>query len=221
MNGLPVQATLPLFARFIARTMGLHFAVERLDELETKMAAVARSAGYVEVEQYLLWLMSAPLSREQLDTLALALTIGETYFLRDPRSYQILEEELFPELVANRRKADRSLRIWSAGCSSGEEAYSIAILLSRFIPDLANWNISILATDINPRALERGRAGVYGKWSFRNAPTWLMEYFTRCRDGRFEIIPRIRAMVHFDHLNLADDSPACAGPDAVDIIFPD
>jgi len=215
------HGTLPLFARFLARSMGLHFTPERFPELERKMSAVARDAGYAKVEQYLLWLMSAPLTREQLDTLAGALTIGETYFLRDPRSYRVLEEQLLPELVARRRATDKSLRIWSAGCSSGEEPYSIAILLSRLIPDLAGWNISLVATDINPQALERGRLGVYGKWSFRNAPPWLMDYFTRCKDGRFEIIPRIRTMVRFDHLNLADDgtAPACLGTDAVDIIF--
>jgi len=215
------HGTLPLFARFITRTMGLHFTKDRLSDLERKMAAVARDAGYAEVEKYLLWLMSAPLSREQLETLARALTIGETYFLRDPRSYQVLEEQLLPELIAHRRTTDKSLRIWSAGCSSGEEPYSIAILLSRIIPDLASWDISILATDINPQALERGRQGVYSKWSFRNAPPWLMDYFTRRKDGRFEIIPRIRKMVRFEHLNLADDgvAPGCCGADAVDIIF--
>src|SRR6185369_9013964 len=105
--------TLPLFAKFIARSMGLRFSEERLEELERKMEAVAKDAGQ-PLEQYLLWLMSAPLSREQLDTLARALTIGETYFLRDPRSYQVLEQELLPELIRSRRNQDRSLRIWSA-----------------------------------------------------------------------------------------------------------
>ena len=215
------HGTLPLFARFIARTMGLHFTEDRFPDLEKKMAAVAKDAGYAEVEQYLLRLMSAPLPREQLETLARVLTIGETYFLRDPRSYQVLEEQLLPELIAHRRTTDKSLRIWSAGCSSGEEPYSIAILLSRLIPDLASWNISLVATDINPQALERGRRGVYRQWSFRNTPPWLMDYFTIRKNGRFEIIPRIRKMVRFEHLNLADDgaAPGCGGTDAVDIIF--
>lgn len=215
------HGTLPLFARFIARTMGLHFTEDRFSDFEKKMAAVAKDSGYADVEQYMLWLMSAPLPREQLETLARALTIGETYFLRDPRSYKVLEEQLLPELIAHRRTTDKSLRIWSAGCSSGEEPYSIAILLSRLIPDLASWNISLLATDINPQALEHGHRGVYRQWSFRNAPPWLMDYFTIRKNGRFEIIPRIRKMVRFEHLNLADDgaAPGCDGTDAVDIIF--
>jgi chemotaxis protein methyltransferase CheR len=216
------QATLALFAKFLARSMGLHFTDERLCELEQKLTPAARDAGYRDLEQYLLWLMSAPLSRGQLEDLARVLTIGETYFLRDPKSYRVLEEQLIPELVARRRASDKSLRIWSAGCSSGEEPYTLAILLSRIIPDLSTWKISLLATDINPQALERGRQGIYSQWSFRNAPPWLMDYFTRCGDGRFQVVERIRSMVDFGYLNLADAEPfrpvlPAAGP--LDIIL--
>jgi chemotaxis protein methyltransferase CheR len=215
------QTTLALFAKFITRAMGLHFSQERLFELDQKMAALAKEQGYSDAEKYQLWLMSAPLSREQLETLARALTIGETYFLRDPRSYQVLEQELLPGLLARRRGEDLSLRVWSAGCSSGEEPYTLALLLSRAIPDLSNWNISLVATDINPQALERGRQGIYSQWSFRNAPAWLMDYFSKTVDGRFEITPRIRTMVRFDYLNLADSSALaqCAGTDFLDVIF--
>lgn len=215
------KKTLSLFSRFIARTMGLHVKDERLPELARKVAAASRDFGYDDPETCMLWLMSAPLSREQLETLARALTIGETYFLRDPQSYQALEEQVLPELIGRRRKEGKSLRIWSAGCSSGEEPYSIAILLSRIIPDLDSWNIMLLATDINPNALERGRQGIYSQWSFRDAPPWLMDYFKKRRDGRFEIAPRIRKMVQFNHLNLAEDSyPALVNStNAIDIIF--
>jgi chemotaxis protein methyltransferase CheR len=201
--------------------MGLHFAAERLPELEQKMASLGREAGFGDLESYLLRLMSAPLSREQLDTLARTLTIGETYFLRDPRSYQLLVEKLLPELIASRRATGKTLRIWSAGCSSGEEPYTIAILLSRAIPDLASWQISLLATDINPVALERGRRGIYSQWSFRNAPPWLMDYFSKRKDGRRQIAPHIRKMVRFRHLNLADNWMRSAGDGTgeVDIIF--
>jgi len=217
----PARKTLSLFNRFIARTMGLHIRDERLPDLEQKIAAAGRVFGYDDPEACMLWLMSAPLSREQLETLARILTIGETYFLRDPRSYRVLEEHVLPELISSRRKREKCLRIWSAGCSSGEEPYSIAILLSRIIPDLDSWHIVLLATDINPDALERGRQGVYGQWSFRDAPPWLMNYFKKRNDGRFEIIPRIRKMVQFNYLNLAEDCyPALINnSNAIDIIF--
>lgn len=212
--------TLQSFARFIARNMGLHFSTERLPELAQKMAALGREAGHEELKGYLLELMSAPLSQERMKSLAAALTIGETYFLRDPKSYRVLEEKLLPELIAARRRGDRTLRIWSAGCSSGEEPYSIAILLSRMLPEFADWKVTLLATDINPMALERGVRGVYSKWSFRNAPSWLMEYFTQEPDGNYRILPRIRDMVSFAHLNLAAPSrEAAALTGGMDVIF--
>jgi len=221
MLATPAKRTLSLFNSFIARTMGLHIRNERLPELAQRVAAACRDFGHEDPEACMLWLMSAPLSREQLEILARALTIGETYFLRDPRSYRALEEHVLPELISSRRKGEKSLRIWSAGCSTGEEPYSIAILLSRIIPDLGSWNIVLLATDINPDVLERGRQGVYGQWSFRDAPPWLMDYFKKRQDGRFEIVPRIRKMVQFNYLNLAEDSyPALINnTNAIDIIF--
>lgn len=220
-TGSDPAGTLATFARFIAKRMALHFAGDRLSELELKLLPLAREAGHLELEQYLLSLMAAPLSRERLQTLARALTIGETYFLRDPRSYQVLEREVLPALLARQRLGERTLRIWSAGCSSGEEPYTLAILLSRMLPDMAQWKISLVGTDINPAVLERARQGVYSKWSFRNAPEWLMEYFTRRPDGRYQIIPRIKAMVRFDYLNLADgaDAGPVDGTDRLDVIF--
>lgn len=198
------QETLRLFASFVKRTMGLYFPAERLPELAQKMAAVGRRAGCSDPEKYLLGLMTTPLSSEKSEELAAALTIGETYFLRDPKSYRLFSEELLPALVAARRGGPKRLRIWSAGCSSGEEPYSIAILLARTLPDLADWEITLLGTDLNPQALERAREGVYRPWSFRNAPPWLREYFRQDEDGRYRIVPRIREMVRFEELNLAD-----------------
>lgn len=214
-----LEEALPGFARFVARNLGLHFPVERLSELAQKMTLLAKSQGHDDLQQYLLGIMSAPLSREQMKVLAGALTIGETYFLRDPKSYRAFEKELLPGLIAARRGTDKTLRIWSAGCSSGEEPYSIAILLSRALHDLPDWNVTLLATDINHQALERGRRGIYSKWSFRNAPAWLMEYFTRETDG-YRIAPRIQKMVRFAHLNLADpDESAPSITRGMDFIF--
>ncbi|WP_246044613.1 CheR family methyltransferase [Geomonas ferrireducens] len=213
------SATLQLFAAFVAKELGLHFRKERFAELAQKMATLAHQEGVEELERYLLQLMSAPLGKERLRLLASALTIGETYFLRDPKSYQVLEERVLPGLIAARRRGNRTIRIWSAGCSTGEEPYSIAIILSRVLRDTTGWKITILGTDLNEHALERARLGVYGKWSFRNAPGWLMNYFTQRPDGSFEIANGIREMVRFGHLNLAENadtpSPIAGGADVI------
>ncbi|WP_328755642.1 CheR family methyltransferase [Geomonas propionica] len=212
------QHALSSFARFIGRNMGLHFPESRLPDLAQKMTALGREAGFDDLDHYLFQLMSAPLTQEQMKSLCGALTIGETYFLRDPKSYRALEQQILPGLIAARRRGGKTLKIWSAGCSTGEEPYSIAIILSRLLRDLPEWKIKILGTDINEEALERAQRGVYGKWSFRNAPEWLMEYFTPLGEGHFQIVPRIRHMVHFSQLNLAGDLGS-ALTSGTDIIF--
>lgn len=200
--------------------MGLHFRRDRLPELARKLAALGKTAGYEDLDAYLRWLMGAPLQPEQTALLAAALTVGETYFLRDPKSYQVFEKELLPGLLAARRCTGKSIRIWSAGCSSGEEPYSIAILLHRVLPDLGDWKITLIASDINPQALERGRQGIYSKWSFRNAPAWLMEYFSSLPDGRYQIAPHIREMVRFIPLNLAAPGESATHlTSGMDVIF--
>lgn len=98
------------------------------------------------------------------------------------------------------------MRICSAGCSTGEDLYSVAILLSRVIQDIGDWRITILATDINTRALKKASEGIYTEWLFRDTPSWAMDrFFLKGEDKRFQITDRIRAMVDFAYLNLAED----------------
>ena len=206
---LPIALPDPLLSRlsdFLESQVGLHFPRERWRDLERGVAAAARESGYAEAEAYIHWLLAAPLTRTQIEGLASQLTVGETYFFREKRSLEILEQQILPQLLRARVQTEKHLRIWSAGCCSGEEPYSIAMLLDRLIPDFETWNLTILATDINPRFLRKAARGIYGAWSFRDTPGWLRErYFTRRQDGRFEIQPRIRRMVSFSYLNLAED----------------
>ncbi len=207
---------------FLASQVGLHFPKQSWRDLERGIAAASRESGYRDVETFIHWLLSAPLTRTQIEGLASHLTVGETYFFREKRSLDILEQQILPELLRARAKTEKHLRVWSAGCCTGEEPYSIAMLLDRLIPDFEKWNLTILATDINPRFLRKAAQGIYGAWSFRDTPGWLRErYFTRRKGGRFEIQPRIRRMVTFSYLNLAEDAyPSLVnGTNAMDVIF--
>ena len=208
--GLPLALPDPLLSRlsdFLEAQMGLHFPKERWRDLDRGIAAASREAGYAEAEAYIRWLLTAPLTRTQIEGLASHLTVGETYFFREKRSLEILEQQILPELLRTRAQTEKHLRIWSAGCCTGEEPYSIAMLLDRLIPDLEKWNVTILATDINPLFLRKAAKGIYGAWSFRDTPGWIRErYFTKRQDGRFEIQPRIRRRVTFSYLNLAEDA---------------
>lgn len=206
----------------LAQRTGLYFPPERWGDLERGIMAAAQEAGEADGRRYLLRLLSETLYEQHLKTLASHLTIGETYFFRDAKCFEALEQNVLPELIRSRRDSDRRLRIWSTGCCTGEEPYSIAMLLDRLLPDIEQWNITLLATDINPQFLQRAEEGLYGEWSFRGTPGWVRErYFEKRRQGRYAIHPRIKRMVTFSYLNLADDAyPSLANnTNAMDIIF--
>lgn len=206
----------------VTRWLGLHFPKKRWHDLERIITHVASDLGFEDTGGCVERLVSGAFSREQEDILASHLTIGETYFFRDQNSFDILEKRILPELIASRRGREQRLRIWSAGCSTGEEPYSLAILLTRLIPDLRDWHVTILATDVNSRSLGKAEHGVYGEWSFRGVPDWLRQrYFTRDANGKFELHHEIRRMVTFAVLNLAEDGfPSLAtNTNAMDIIL--
>jgi chemotaxis protein methyltransferase CheR len=207
---------------FVAAGLGLHFPEERWADLERGVASAARDLGHRDAESCARWLLSAALTRNQAEVLASHLTVGETYFFREKETLQVFERHIVPELLRSRGGGERRLRIWSAGCCTGEEPYSIAILLDGLIPDDDAWHVTILATDINPRFLRKAVDGVYGEWSFRGVPAWIRErYFSKRRDGRFELHPRIRNRVSFTYLNLASDTyPSLLNnTTAMDVIF--
>jgi len=216
--------SLPLaqLSKSVAKQMGLHFPRERWADLERGIRSAALEFDFEDVESCIQWLTSSTLTKKEIELLAGHLTVGETYFYREKATFAVLEEQILPELIRSRRQNERSLRIWSAGCATGEEPYSIAILLSRMIPDLGDWNITILATDINLRFLDKASQGIYSAWSFREAPSWLKErYFERKPNGHFQISPDIKGMITFSYLNLAEDTypSIVSNTNAMDIIF--
>ena len=216
------EAILSRLSQFVADEMALEFPETRWRDLERGIQAAASTAGAPDAVSYAEWLLSAPLSRTQIESLAGELTVGETYFFRDKRMFDLLEESILPALIRERQSGDRRLRIWSAGCCTGEEPYSIAILLDRVLPLASQWQITILATDINPRYLRKASEGIYTEWSFRNPPAWLKQgYFTPAPGKRYQILPRIRNRVTFEYLNLAEDTyPSLSGhTNAMDLIF--
>lgn len=209
-------------SEFVADKMGLHFPKERWRDLEKGIASAAREFGFNDAESCIQRLTSFPLTKNQIETLASHLTVGETYFFREEKTFEIFEERIFSELIRSRVSIEKRLRIWSAGCSTGEEPYSIAILLNKMIPDLKDWNITILATDINPRFLRKAYDGIYSEWSFRNTPLWVKErYFKKAEGNRLEILPHIKNMVTFSYHNLAeDDYPSLSSnTNAMDVIL--
>lgn len=129
---------------------------------------------------------------------------GETYFFRDHGQFDLLRQRLLPELIERRRKA-KSLRLWSAGCSSGEEAYSLAMLVDMLLPAREGWDILIIGSDIDPTALTKARRGSYGKWSFRMVPPALQARYFRRTGDEWMLDENIRRMVTFRSIDLVDN----------------
>lgn len=200
------EALLARISDSVADRMGLRFQKERWRDLAQGLTIAAGELGFKDVNSCIHWFLSEPPSQKQVEILARHLTVGETYFFREKKAFEVIKERVLPELVRSRQKPGRRLRIWSAGCCTGEEAYSIAMLLDQSVPDLEDWNVTILATDINPLFLQKASEGIYSEWSFRDTPLWLKErYFKRKKEARYEITSLIKEKVAFSYLNLAEE----------------
>lgn len=220
-EGVP-ESLLNNLSDYISTQMGLSFPQERWKDLERGIVFAAGEFGFSSAESFVHRLLSSQLSKQRIEILASYLTVGETYFFRDKKLFEILETRLFRNLIQARQNTEKRLRIWSAGCATGEEPYSLAILLNKIIPDLREWNITILATDINPFFLKKASEGIYSEWSFRDTSSGIKEkYFKKNSKSRYEIIPDIKKMVTFYNLNLAIDGyPSLVNnTNAMDIIF--
>lgn len=209
-------------SNFISTSMGLNFPKEKLPDLERGIILASKEFNFDNIKDFVDWLSTSHIDKKHIEILAGYLTIGETYFYRDENYFEILENNILPKLINSRSQSDKRIRIWSAGCSSGEEPYSIAMLLHKLISDIKDWDITILASDINSKFLRKASEGIYTEWSFRNAPAWIKNnYFQNESNKRFKIIPSIKKMVNFSYLNLADENyPSLINnTNAMDIIF--
>jgi len=203
------------FRRIVAWRLGLQF-----DNGKTELlAAVLRQrleAARLNVEAYLESIVSGPNGHEELRALAVELTVTETYFFRGPDQLRALTEVALQERIQV-HIADRRLRILSAGCASGEEPYSVAILLSERFPEIRSWNIELVGLDLNPAMIAKARKARFHKWSLREAPDELRDKYFR-RDGAdFILGEAIRSMVRFEEGNLARGD--WASPYPFDIIL--
>lgn len=209
-------------SRAIEEGSGLAFPPEKWRELRKGLETASGALGLSGARDLAERLLSPLTSGKWMAILLDNLTVGETYFFREPETLEALESDLLPELIRERRTGFRALRIWSAGCASGEEPYTLAILLCRMIPDIDLWDISILATDLNMPSLRKAEKGIYTAWSFRGTPEWVKNgFFRHAGEHRLCVVPKVRNLVRFDHLNLGSDvyPTAWSGTKDMDLIF--
>lgn len=195
---------------------GRYFEEDAKYLVERRLAPRLRLLGLTSYAAYHRFLRYDPQRGSELEAAAEVLTTNETYFFRDPLQLRSFSEEVLPELAAMRRP-ERRLRIWSAGCSSGEEAFTVAILV-RSSGLFSNWNVEILGTDIARRVLAVARAGQYGAHAFRGVDAETMIRWFRPVEDRWAVDDAIRRTVTFAHINLLD-AAAIDQVDETDCIF--
>ncbi len=200
------------FRIFLGRETGLRFEEDKLDQLKRVLAARIRATSSGDASTYLDYLSKEP---RELGHLGRDFSVPETYFFRNWDQFRAFEALLRSRAASGLRR----LRILSAGCASGEEPYSIAVMIRESLPASQDWEIGILAVDINPDAIQRARVGGYNEWSLRETPDRLrMKYFAPSGD-RAVIDPAIRAMVGFEEKNLARAGDSFWRPETYDFVF--
>jgi chemotaxis protein methyltransferase CheR len=179
-----------------------------------KLQPVARSAGASNLEEFVS-ILRADQSPQLHRAVAEAMTINETSFFRDQKMFEILRETILPQLI-EANQSERRLRIWSAAAATGQEAYSVAMLIAEYFPMLKNWDIKILGTDISGQVIDHAQRGRYRRLDVnRGLPArMLLKYLIRDED-EWQITEDLKAQCEFRRLNLCDGMPATRSFDIV------
>ncbi len=209
------------FLNFIQVRLGIVIHLHQTNDL-FKTILEACEKFHCQPTEYLEQLRQAADNSPLFDYLVGGITVGETYFFRDKQQGRLLENIIIPEIIAKKtREKNKTIRIWSAGCATGEEIYTIAILLCEILTTPEAWSLQLLGTDINTMALAQATSGRYTKWSMRSiTPQYLNKYFAKENHG-YILSSRIRNLVKFSYLNLnANKYPAILnGTNAQDLIL--
>ena len=207
------------FRDFVSAKMGLYFLDNKRQDLLRGVKHAADTFGYKNIETCITQLLQVDWTEKQIKTLASYLTVGETHFYRHREHLNYFVEKILRTSTFINKK---SLNIWSAGCCTGDEAYTLAILLHENVPFINKYDISILATDINPVFLKKAKEAVFTRNSFRETPGYIQKkYFTHIGRDRHELMPKIKKMVKFRYLNLVSNAYPLKlnDSDSFDIIF--
>jgi chemotaxis protein methyltransferase CheR len=209
-----LSAELDRFRDVLARRLGLHFDENRLGFLADVL--VRRGGASLLDRQSYLQRMEVSSPRPELSALAEEVTIGETYFFRNGAQFKALAEVAIPQRL-RALAGSRPLRLLSAGCSSGEEPYSLAITCRELLPDAAAF--SVLAVDVNPAALARATRARYGSWSLRETPAAVQRRWFQA-DGREQVLDRSSlGEVSFQEKNLSLEDSELWAPRTYDVVF--
>lgn len=191
-----------LIRDFVRDYCGIYFDDDSRYLLEKRLSRRVRTLHFSSFREYYRYLLYHKNREEELALIIDIITVNETYFFREQNQLKTFSEEILPELK-DINKDKKRLRVWSAGCSTGEEPYTIAILVLEK-GYFHNWNIEIFGSDINQRVLQAARSGIYRKNSFRATEPYFMRKYFREEDNISRISDNVKQYVNFSHLNLLD-----------------
>ncbi len=211
------------FAVFIQQAYGINIHDHQLEKFRDSISAICLAEGYLGAQALLQKMIAEPFCAERIKLIE-NITIDESYFFRDDTQIDFLKYDYLPKLIEKKRQVgDKQLRIWSAGCSTGQEIYSIAILLHKLLVDYDSWNLHLLGTDISHQSLSRAKHAEYSAWNIRTGQGFISSsgYFQELAEDHFRLSDEIKAKVNFSYLNLAEDSfpSIMSGTCALDIIL--
>jgi len=192
---------------YLYETTGMYFPDSKRYFFESRFARRLQALRLNSFQEYLRYLMTDPGREEEFRRLVQEVTINETSFFRNVPQLRALTGLVLPEIMAIKKKLHfKKLRIWSAGCSSGEEAYTIAMMILDAFPSLlSEWQLEIVGTDINEEMIQKAKEGIYGEYTMRNVPpSFRKRYFTKENRG-YRVSAELRKLVHFAVFNLMDD----------------
>lgn len=205
MNRFVDKKTLERLFQLITTHTGMIIRINERKSLQDFFTEKSGPLAFQDMETYCRILESgSDKGSGEWEELIGRITIGESYFFRDKGQFHLLEKKILPELI-NMRKKEKTLRLWSAGCSSGEEAYSLAILAARLIPEPDEWKVTITGTDINRDSIIKAQKGSYGEWSFRRIDPDIKSLYFKRKGDKWEIAGQIRRMAEFRTMNLILD----------------
>lgn len=204
-----------LLSTAIKDRSGLALTPEKTYLLESRLMPIARRLGLKDLGELAKHLRSRR-DEKLLDEIAEAMTTNESFFFRDAKPFTQFADVILPKLLAG-RATRKHIRIWCAACSSGQEPYSLAMILKNRAAQLAGWKIDIVATDISPDILQKAKVGQYTQFEVqRGLPIeYLVKYFEQTGET-WQIDPSIRSMVSFRELNLLKDLSSIG---SVDVVF--
>ena len=211
-----------LFQALIHREAGIYLTPVKKVLLEGRLSRRVRKLGLNSFGAYYRRVVEGG-DGEELIRLIDQICTNETHFFREPQHFDFLEKRMVPAWTAEAAAGTRSrqIRVWSAGCSTGEEPYSLAMALRASFPPSEGWTIEILATDLSTRALERAQTAIWPLEKSHEIPTRHLKSFmlkgTRSQEGKMKVRPEIRSLVSFQRLNLRDEMYPVTG--LFDLIF--